>query len=78
MQEKRISATEFKAKCLSLLDEVATNGRSILVTKRGKPVARVTKVVRDVRPAMDGMKGTAREVGDIVHFDTTDLWECLK
>lgn len=78
MLEKQIPASEFKAKCLRLLDEVASSGQPIVVTKRGKPVARVTAAPRRVRPAMGGMEGTAEEVGDIVHFDTTDLWECLK
>lgn len=36
-----ISASQFKAKCLALLDEVAATGRELVVTKRGKPVARV-------------------------------------
>ena len=39
-----VSATEFKAKCLSLLDEVANKGGTITVTKRGKPVATVSPV----------------------------------
>lgn len=36
-----IPASEFKAKCLGLLDEVAETGESVIVTKRGKPVARL-------------------------------------
>ena len=34
-----IPATEFKARCLALMDEVATTGESILITKHGKPIA---------------------------------------
>lgn len=37
---KRITATQFKARCLALLDEAAT-GEEIIVTKHGRPVARV-------------------------------------
>lgn len=37
---KRITATQFKARCLALLDEAAA-GEEILVTKHGRPVARV-------------------------------------
>lgn len=36
-----ISATEFKAKCLQLLDEVQRSGQELVVSKRGRPVARV-------------------------------------
>lgn len=39
--ERHIGAGEFKAKCLALLDEVATTHQAIVVTKRGKPIARL-------------------------------------
>lgn len=39
-----ISASLFKAKCLALLDEVAQGGPEIVVTKHGKPVARIVAV----------------------------------
>ena len=41
MSEKIMSASRFKAECLAVLDEVAATGAPVLVTKRGKPVARV-------------------------------------
>jgi len=40
-QSKTISASEFKARCLGLLDHVARTRQSLIVTKRGKPVAKV-------------------------------------
>jgi prevent-host-death family protein len=38
---RQLPAGEFKAKCLAVLDEVQRTGRSIVVTKRGRPVAQV-------------------------------------
>jgi prevent-host-death family protein len=38
---KEITATQFKARCLRLLDEVAETGDALVVTKRGRPVVRV-------------------------------------
>ena len=38
---KTINATEFKAKCLQLLDEVQRTGEELVISKRGKAVARV-------------------------------------
>lgn len=38
---RTIPATRFKAECLQLLDEVADGGETIIVTKRGRPVARL-------------------------------------
>ena len=36
-----MSASEFRAKCLGLMDEVAETGREIVITKRGRTVARL-------------------------------------
>ena len=38
---RTIKASEFKAKCLKLMDEVAENGDEIIITKNGKPVAKL-------------------------------------
>jgi prevent-host-death family protein len=48
---KEITATQFKARCLRLLDEVAESGETLVVTKRGRPVVRVepTQPRRDLR-----------------------------
>jgi prevent-host-death family protein len=36
-----VKASEFKAKCLQLMDEVAASGEEIVITKRGRPVSRL-------------------------------------
>ena len=38
---RTIKASEFKAKCLKLMDEVADSGEEIVITKRGRPVAKL-------------------------------------
>lgn len=38
---RRLPAGEFKAKCLAVLDEVERTRRSVVVTKRGRPVAEI-------------------------------------
>ena len=78
MSEKQIPITQFKAKCLKLLEQVAKSGQPLVITKRGKPLAKVTRVVTERRPLMGSMRGTAEEVGDIVYFDTSADWECLR
>jgi prevent-host-death family protein len=42
MSARTVSASQFKARCLAMLDEVAATGEEIVVTKRGRPVARVS------------------------------------
>ena len=44
MAQRSIPASEFKARCLALLDEVAETKETLVVTKRGQPVARVLPV----------------------------------
>ncbi len=54
---KTIPATEFKTRCLALLSEVAENHETLIVTKHGKPVARVLPYVAqsDVNPLKDSV-----------------------
>jgi prevent-host-death family protein len=61
-----IPAGEFKAKCLKLLDEVHQQRRQIVITKRGKPVARLVPVAEDLPDIFGRMKGTIEILGDIV------------
>lgn len=44
MSEPTVPASVFKARCLALLDEVATTHRSLVITKHGVPVARVVPI----------------------------------
>jgi prevent-host-death family protein len=39
--QKHVSVSRFKAECLALLADVAATGKELVVTKRGKPLARV-------------------------------------
>lgn len=47
---RTMAAGEFKAKCLAVLDEVNQSGEAVIVTKRGKPVARVVSCKTDLEP----------------------------
>ena len=64
---KKINATELKAKCLALLDEVARTSEGLIVLKHGKPIARVIPAVPGEREyPQKALKGTVRVMGDIV------------
>ncbi len=62
---KTISAADFKAKCLELMDTVARTGASITVTKRGRPVAVLSPVRTPGASARGFMKGKLHVLGDI-------------
>ena len=75
MAVRTIPAGEFKAKCLKLMDEVAATGDTLVITKRGKPVARVSPVQAE-RPPLRGLhKGHGRILGGIVSPIFGDDWE---
>lgn len=62
-----INAAEFKAKCLKLLDEVASTHEPLIITKRGKPVAKLVPIDEDTPESMFGyMRGTVTILGDII------------
>jgi prevent-host-death family protein len=44
-KDRVVQASRFKAECLALMDEVAATGRSLVVTKHGRPIVRVGPVV---------------------------------
>ncbi len=63
---KEVSAGEFKARCLALMDEVRDSGGEYVITKRGEPVAKLVPVRMERRPLLGSMKGTVKTLGDIV------------
>ena len=66
VMRENIAAGEFKAKCLRLLDEVQRERKEILITKRGKPVAKLVPVNERPESFIGSMKGTMEIVGDII------------
>lgn len=60
---RTISAAEFKARCLALLDEVGESKETLVVTKRGRPVARL---VAAERGRGGSLRGSVEVRGDIV------------
>lgn len=74
---KMISAAEFKAKCLSVLDDVAESGQGVVVTKRGRPVARVVPMVQKPKRIVGSMKGEIQILGDIMSPLDVE-WEAMR
>jgi prevent-host-death family protein len=63
---KEIAAGEFKAKCLALMDEVQQTGEPVLITKRGKPVAKLVPAPGPEDDIFGYMAGKVKIIGDIV------------
>jgi prevent-host-death family protein len=71
-----IPAGEFKAKCLRILDEVAEKRKTLVITKRGKPVARLSPVPQE-GDFVGSMRGTGEILGDIISPIDVE-WEAMK
>ena len=71
------NASTFKAKCLGLLDEVAESGKSYLIYKRGKPVARLVPTSQpEGGYSQQRLAGTVIIVGDVLEPAVAfDAWE---
>lgn len=78
MKHRLLAATELKAKCLAVLDEIDQQGNTITVTKRGRPVAIMQPVKnKPWKSPKNAWAGRVEIVGDIVGFDTSPLWTAL-
>jgi prevent-host-death family protein len=65
---KQIAAAKFKARCLSILDRVDPDG--IVITKRGKPVAKLIPIRAESASLIGSLKGRLKIKGDILTTGT--------
>lgn len=63
---KHMPAGQFKAQCLAIMDEVSRSGEPVLITKHGKPVAKLVPAERQSEDVFGYMAGKVKIVGDIV------------
>jgi prevent-host-death family protein len=62
---KTIAAGEFKARCLTLMEDVRSTRQPLIITKRGKPVAKLVPVDSKKDDWIGRLKGVIKIVGDI-------------
>lgn len=63
---RTIKASEFKTNCLELMDEVASTGERVVITKRGKPVSLLSPYRGERKSLFGRHKGQIKTLGDIV------------
>lgn len=74
---RTMKASEFKTRCLKVMDEIAESGEAVVVTKNGRPVSRV-EPYRQRRTTLFGAFAGAVEVtGDLV-APVDAGWEALR
>ena len=75
---KTVILSEFKAKCIAILKEAQRTGKPLVITRRGKPLARVEPIPEDAAGRKLGtLRGRMKIEGDLVREDSEQEWEML-
>jgi len=76
---KTMLVSEFKAKCIAVLKGVEQSGEPVVVTRRGRPMARVEAVGdADRGKQLGALRGTLRIRRSLVRGDTSGDWEMVR
>jgi prevent-host-death family protein len=76
---KVMPAGKFKAQCLRVMDRVQATRVAVLITKRGKPIAKLVPADESRSEVFDSLKGKIEILGDIVSpVVPAEDWDALK
>ena len=62
---RKMAASDFKARCLKVMDEVQIRREGVLITKKGRPVARIVPAEKPRKNIFGCLKGIVQIAGDI-------------
>jgi prevent-host-death family protein len=75
---REVQISDFKARCLALLEDVERTGESLTVLRRGKPIALVLPPPRATYSQFE-LFGSVECIGDVISpAMTEDDWDCLQ
>lgn len=72
-----MQAGEFKSRCLNAMDRVMRTRRSIIITKRKKPIAKLVPIDDREESLFGKMKGTAYITGDLIS-PIDEVWDACR
>jgi prevent-host-death family protein len=76
---KTMPAAQFKARCLKVMDEVQNTREPVVITKKGKPVAKLVPPDTPPRDILGCLRGVIEIVGDIESpLVPPEEWEALR
>ena len=76
---KKMAAGEFKAHCLAVMDSVEKTREPVLITKHGRPVAKLVPAQESARPFLGRLEGSIKITGDIESpVVPAEDWEVLR
>jgi len=73
-----INAAKFRTNCFKILDQVKVTHKEVVITKRGKPIAKLVYFARqnDKDPLLGSMEGLVETIGDLTEpVIDSDAWE---
>ena len=73
-----ISAAEFRTNCFKILDQVKLTHREVIITKHGKPIAKLVHISqpKEKDPLLGAMEGLVETIGDLTEpVIDADAWE---
>jgi prevent-host-death family protein len=76
---KTVAAGKFKAQCLSIMDEVNATREPVLITKNGRPVAKMVPAEAEPKDVFGCLRGVMEIVGDVESpVISPDDWDLLR
>ncbi len=76
---KKMPAGKFKAHCLKVMEDVRATREPVLITKRGRPVAKLIPADASSDDFIGRLEGVVRIVGDIESpVEPAESWEALQ
>ncbi|HEV3037417.1 MAG TPA: type II toxin-antitoxin system Phd/YefM family antitoxin [Candidatus Angelobacter sp.] len=76
---KEMPAGEFKAHCLAVMDQVRATREPVVITKRGRPVAKLVPVEEKPSKFLGRLQGVVKILGDIESpIEPLESWKALR
>jgi prevent-host-death family protein len=76
---KTIPAGQFKARCLKVMDDVQSTREPVIITKKGRPVAKLVPAEDPTDDFLGKLSGTMKIVGDITQpIEDPEAWDALR
>jgi prevent-host-death family protein len=76
---KKMPAGEFKSRCLAVMDSVQKTKETVLITKRGRPVAKLVPAEEPPHEFLGRLEGLVKIMGDIESpIEPSDVWEASR
>jgi prevent-host-death family protein len=76
---KTMPAGQFKARCLKVMDDVQLTREPVVITKKGRPVAKLVPATESTDDFLGKLSGSMKIVGDITQpIEDPDAWDALR